>query len=303
MTATPATALPCARCGYDLRAQPPAGVCPECGAMVAEAIALRDRPPLAVAAPFAARCFAIGSGLMLLGGLVQWAHWLGISQSWPVWAWRGFLETGWLLTYAGAFFLLARLPDEGRHRRFAALLLGAMSLHYAVVAAWEIGYTSEGFPPWLDWLLDDRVSVGFVWLTVLPVTLFVWLRLARAAGRLKARGLAWVCRGVAAGAVLALVDPAWGLLKSGFYRGGGGTPVLVHPFVMGGLVRSIRGEASVRGSPLGYVEIAWENHWLISLLATPLAYAAMAWATVALTRAAWRSRQLSDVGAAATTDP
>src|SRR5882724_9800787 len=29
--------LPCHRCGYDLRAHPPDGKCPECGASVAEA--------------------------------------------------------------------------------------------------------------------------------------------------------------------------------------------------------------------------------------------------------------------------
>src|SRR5438874_6060578 len=42
-----ATKLPCHRCGYDLRAHPPDGKCPECGALVAESrrVALIARRP------------------------------------------------------------------------------------------------------------------------------------------------------------------------------------------------------------------------------------------------------------------
>ena len=37
-------ALACARCGYDLRATAREGVCPECGAPVAEAVRLAALP-------------------------------------------------------------------------------------------------------------------------------------------------------------------------------------------------------------------------------------------------------------------
>jgi len=36
--------LPCHRCGYDLRAHPPDGICPECGASVAESRRLAAIP-------------------------------------------------------------------------------------------------------------------------------------------------------------------------------------------------------------------------------------------------------------------
>src|SRR3954469_9898860 len=43
---TDATAaeIPCQRCGYDLRAHPPDGLCPECGASVTEARRLAAIP-------------------------------------------------------------------------------------------------------------------------------------------------------------------------------------------------------------------------------------------------------------------
>ena len=64
-----AAALPCASCGYDLRAQPPDGVCPECGGSVAEAIrlaALPLRPAWADSDPRWRRRMLVGLWWLLL---------------------------------------------------------------------------------------------------------------------------------------------------------------------------------------------------------------------------------------------
>lgn len=280
----------CHLCAYDLRVTPRDGVCPECGTPVAEAVAASM--PLRIAAPRASRLAAVGCAVMLLGGLMHIGHWLGLSRNWPEVLWRVWFDAGFYLTMLGPFFLLARLPGEATRRRamIALVLATAILLLLAQTIVWEI-YTIDGvieFPPWLEWQLDDRVSVATVWLLILPISLIAWLRLARIAGRLPSRWSPWVGRGMGIACVIAVAEPTLNVVVFwNDWSSGGNAPVFIMPFTIGTMWRALHGNPSVRGGFRGLAEIGFENGWLSSLIFTPLAYAAMIWFTFILARAAW----------------
>src|SRR3954470_16323763 len=66
--------LPCHLCGYDLRAHPPDGKCPECGASVAEAVrvaAIPRRPAWRDSDPRWRRRMLAGAWILVLLPLMQ----------------------------------------------------------------------------------------------------------------------------------------------------------------------------------------------------------------------------------------
>ena len=96
------TALPCAGCGYDLRAQPREGICPECAAPVQKAIelaAIPVRPAWRDSDPRWRRRMIAGAWIMVLIPLVQLALLARLTERIPVafYVFRGFdLDVGTL---------------------------------------------------------------------------------------------------------------------------------------------------------------------------------------------------------------
>src|SRR4051812_34151881 len=79
--------LPCHRCGYDLRAQPPEGKCPECGETVAESrrvSAVPLRPAWGDSDPRWRRRMIAGAWVLLLLPLMQVLKAWGWAASMPV---------------------------------------------------------------------------------------------------------------------------------------------------------------------------------------------------------------------------
>ena len=82
-----AATLPCARCGYDLRATPADGVCPECGEMVAEAVrvaAIPVRPAWADSDPRWRRRMLAGVWVLTLMPLLPVLQASGLAESVPL---------------------------------------------------------------------------------------------------------------------------------------------------------------------------------------------------------------------------
>lgn len=86
----PASDLHCHRCGYDLRAQSPDAVCPECGTSVAESVrvaAVPVRPRWRDADPrWRRRVFAGLGVLLLLLPVLAWLDRSGYTRRIPVWS-------------------------------------------------------------------------------------------------------------------------------------------------------------------------------------------------------------------------
>jgi hypothetical protein len=79
--------LPCSRCGYDLRAQPQDGQCPECGASVAESrrlAAIPPRPAWRESDPRWRRRMIAGAWILVLVPLMNALEVFGWSSSVPV---------------------------------------------------------------------------------------------------------------------------------------------------------------------------------------------------------------------------
>ena len=261
---------------------------------MAEAVEARERAKttLAVAAPGAVRLAAVGCGAMSVGALVQASHWLGLSRQWPHWAWFAWMEVGFWAVTLGAFLLLARLPGERRRGRAAmAALLAATATTYLLLTVAYEAYSTNGtitFPPWLAWLDDVRATLFLNAAVVLPVSLIVWLRLARIGRLLPSRRLSWVGRGMAVACCVPFVESGLNIVIRGDMMAFD-SPVLVNPFVIDVLQKAATGDPGSDGGFIGLVKTGVEEGWLASLSLTPLAYASLAAFTVALLRAARRS--------------
>ena len=293
--------LVCYQCGYDLRAQPADGVCPECGALVAASQAAVRRQPLLVARWATVGCAVIAfSGLAMVGTVGCWT-----TSTVPGPPPKGLLAFYFVISLAvllGPLLLFKPLPGEGMMSRrwMLGMLLAAMVVR--VVPMWS-AYAENLLerPASLPaWAFDPLVFATCNHATVAVITLVGWWRLtmiSAALGRWKLRIWAGV---VGAVCLLATLEPLPHFVVGRFARGGD-TPMLASPGLWGELASA---SVSPTDRPLQAVVEAVsaspEEGWLLSLIATPMAFGVLISAMLMFEA---QARPLSRDAAAATTAP
>ena len=276
--------LPCARCGYDLRAQPTDGVCPECGATVAEAIA--RRAAAAVPVERAARkriCLAIGGASlallsMALGGATA------LESGWLSLKWLDAIV--WTSLAAGAvapLFFLAPLPGERPWQPMACAVAWLFALGgYLVLHAIDLAdRTSSAIGP-------RRLYWGGLLLIVATFNGVVWLRVQTLAHRLGLRGLAAVALVLLIATTAALLEGWLATWRNASIASGNFMP----------LQWGVRAVALVRGAEAFDATAAFQSYLrrggLLTVLATPAVAVAPAWFVIAASRRLARPRDIGD---------
>lgn len=192
--------LPCARCGYDLRAQPRDGTCPECGAPVADALAnpLRVADAKRVeAVRFGLWCAVLAFACLAVDQLIVVGEFCGLNMA------GASVDAGWLMAAAGVAPLLLRI--RRRAVRDAAVVLYLMAV---VLRGQAVGYALVS-NVWVGWLFRN-VSLVYVAIAVALLS----PRLSREARR----WFSWLAVFTAMAVVL---EPAiWFAQKIGWWRGG-----------------------------------------------------------------------------------